>query len=143
MAVTQQVQTGVARSLEISTDSTTWTQLARTDGGELTTYSLNHVRPTTQTDSGQAAISNKKIGTSEYTLSWTSFYTSLTEPVLEPALETTQYYIRLSDEDQRTGGRYRIYQGLLMVAENYDSSAEQSVNLNLLVNRAPTSGTYL
>ena len=84
-AIVQTIQTGWARSFELSTDGgVTWHQLAGQDGRELVMYNYGITRPTNPTDTGSAAQAMELIGTFEYALTADGSYSDDNVDLLEP-----------------------------------------------------------
>lgn len=143
MAVTgQTVRQGVARTLEIGISLGSLVNIGGQEGRDLITYTYTRGKPGNPSSTNSTAMSMEAIGTEEISFEFEATATSITEPILDPLMETTRVFVRFADRNKATGVQYTQLEGLLVVGQTWPAAGEQTYSCTLLVDRLPATAGY-
>lgn len=142
MAIAQQYQSGVARTLEIGAALGSLVNIGGESGRELVSYTYGESRPSNPTSTNSTARGTEQATTLEVTLTFEGTRTSVSAPVLDPLIEPTEVYVRFADANRRTGGAYRQVRGIALLTYTWEAAGVQTYSLEIAVGAEPTTGTF-
>ena len=144
MAITQQFQSGVARTLEIgdADGDTGMVNIGGETGRELVSFTYGVSRPSNPTSTNSTARGTEQATTLEVTFTFEGTRTATSAPVLDALMEPTLQYFRVSTRNKASGVAYIGVRGIPMLTYTWEAAGVQAFSVEVAVDAEPTEGSY-